>query len=421
MTENMIEEDIERGDVIVREIINDMVATLTFPMNDNYLCKLSKSPIREVENTDNAAKEQMEYSQVEHRLVNETSMSSREVNDDVMSTTSKYSKAKETLVTISSICTTQDSPVLTIVLNLSGLLLKRCWQKSPKHKSLKLSLEYLVLRPGCISFLSTLLDRFNVGIWSTASDDNLVDVINALEREAGGRLPFFMIWGQDGCQTCKKQRICRPDNPGAEALFKPLAFASKAFQFDARRTILIDDTPYKGCVNPANNCIFPPSFDINAQDNVLMGELLPYLVHLDHVVDVRNVIRSSRYGKTPILEGHEWYNLIEVVVEEWKDANNHWEEMQYKTCKLPQHTKNLSGTEGSSSSHPYSTRSQSKSLKVLLDRENMRLLKNAPSISRMSEMEAIMLAQKLGFKGSFIKGHVARSFLRQLQKQHGLK
>ena len=107
--------------------------------------------------------------------------------------------------------------------------------------------------------MSTLLDRFNVGIWSTASDDDVVDTINALEREAGGRIPFVMIWGHDGCRrVCKKKRICCPNNLGAEALFKPLAFASKAFQFDARRTILIDDIPYKGSVNPANIVYFHP-------------------------------------------------------------------------------------------------------------------------------------------------------------------
>lgn len=243
-----------------------------------------------------------------------------------------------------------------------------------------------------------MLDRFNVGIWSTISDDDVVDAINALEREAGGRLSFFMIWGQDGCRTCKNKMICCPDNPGAEALFKPLAFASKTFQFDAQRTILIDDIPYKGSVNPIDNCIFPPSFDINGEDNVLMGELLPYLVHLDHSVDVHDVIRSSRYGRTPILEGHEWYKLIEVVMDEWKNENRRWEEMQYNTGKLPLHTKNLSGTEGSISSYPYSTQSQSKSSKALLDHEQMRLLKNAPSISKMKEMEAIMLAQNWGSK-----------------------
>lgn len=53
-------------------------------------------------------------------------------------------------------------------------------------------------------FLSTLLDRFNVGILSIANDNSVVDVINALEREVGGRLLFLMIWGQDGYRTSKK-------------------------------------------------------------------------------------------------------------------------------------------------------------------------------------------------------------------------
>ena len=48
-------------------------------------------------------------------------------------------------------------------------------------------------------FLSTLLGRFNVGILSIANDNSVVDIINALEREVGGKLSFLMIWGHYGC------------------------------------------------------------------------------------------------------------------------------------------------------------------------------------------------------------------------------
>ncbi len=137
-----------------------------------------------------------------------------------------------------------------------------CWQKSNKMKTLKLEQEYIILRPRCIEFLKTLLSISNVGIWSTANDTHVVDIIKTLEKEAGEKFPFFMIWGQSQCQPCAKTRITRPDNPGVEALFKPLAIASSRFGIDIKRMLLVDDAPLKGCTNPTLNCIYPTSFNV---------------------------------------------------------------------------------------------------------------------------------------------------------------
>ncbi|MCO5578083.1 hypothetical protein L7F22_031921, partial [Adiantum nelumboides] len=85
------------------------------------------------------------------------------------------------------------------------------------------------------------------------------------------------------------------DNPNVQAMFKALAKMSFGFECDPRRTILIDDSSYKGCVSPANNCIFPMMFDEKKKmDNVLMGELLPYLLKLDEARDVRTAIEYER-------------------------------------------------------------------------------------------------------------------------------
>ncbi|MCO5601223.1 hypothetical protein L7F22_055342 [Adiantum nelumboides] len=149
-----------------------------------------------------------------------------------------------------------DGPMLTIILSLCGLLLRHCWQKSKKMKSLKFEHEYIVLRPGCIEFLKSLLSISNVGIWSAANDTQVMQIIKILEKEAKEQFPFFMIWGQSQCQQCVESRITRPDNPGVEAFFKRLAIASAKFEIDLKRLLLIDDAPLKGCINPALNCIF---------------------------------------------------------------------------------------------------------------------------------------------------------------------
>ena len=93
-----------------------------------------------------------------------------------------------------------------------------------------------------------------------------------------------------------RSKLVRPDNPSIQAMFKPLSKISTCFDCDARRTILIDDSPYKGCASPDNNCIYPTKFDEEKLvDNVLIHELLPYLLQLDESNDVHEVIGSNRY------------------------------------------------------------------------------------------------------------------------------
>ncbi|MCO5588735.1 hypothetical protein L7F22_042694 [Adiantum nelumboides] len=298
-----------------------------------------------------------------------------------------------------------DGPTLTIILSLCGLLLRRCWQKSKKMKSLKFEHEYIVLRSGCIEFLKSLLSISNVGIWSAANDTQVMQIIKILEKEAGEQFPFFMIWGQSQCHQCVESRITRPDNPGVEAFFKPLAIASTKFGIDLKRLLLIDDAPLKGCINPALNCIFPPSFNIDEEDNILLRELLPYTKALHHVNDIRIIIGSSLYGQAPIVQGHDLYNHVQKVVIEWEERNLVCLQKTYSTSRLPEAPRVLDDENGASSSTTgMSTRSRDKK-RLTLDREKMRILKNIKSISSLKGVELIMLAQKLGYKEPVIKAH----------------
>ena len=96
--------------------------------------------------------------------------------------------------------------------------------------------------------------------------------------------------------------------------------------------ILIDDSPYKGCASPHNNCIFPTNFDEKSMvDNILMDELLPYLLRLDESEDVRMVISSHRYGQPPISNESEF----KVVVDFLKERNLTWSQKTINTDRLP--------------------------------------------------------------------------------------
>ena len=88
--------------------------------------------------------------------------------------------------------------ILTIVLDLNGLLLRRCQNPSYLHESLQYgSKSHVVLRPGCLQFLQILLERFNVGIWSTATEDNVLKILSILQDKVREVLPFFAVWSQE--------------------------------------------------------------------------------------------------------------------------------------------------------------------------------------------------------------------------------
>ncbi|MCO5591555.1 hypothetical protein L7F22_045542 [Adiantum nelumboides] len=274
---------------------------------------------------------------------------------------------------------------------------------------------------GCIEFLKSLLSISNVGIWSAANNIQVMQIIKILEKEAGEQFSFFMIWGQSQCQQCVESRITRPNNPGVEAFFKPLAIASAKFGIDLEILLLIDNAPLKGCINPALSCIFPPSFNIDEEDNILLGEQLPYTKALHHVNDIRIITGSSLYGQAPIVQGHDLYNQLQKVVIEWEERNLVCLQKTYSTSRLPDAPRVLDDENGASSSTTrMSTRSQDKK-RLTLDQEKMRILKNIKSISSLKGVELIMLAQKLGYKEPVIKAHEAKNYIKQLKSQYCIR
>ena len=238
-----------------------------------------------------------------------------------------------------------------------------------------------------------------------------MEIIKILE-EAREDFLFFMIWGQSQCQPCVESRITRPHNPGVEALFKPLAIASTTFGIDAKQMLLIDDAPLKGCVNLASNCIFPPSFNVDEEDNVLLGELLPYINSLHHANNIHTIISSTLYGQAPIVQGHELYSHMHLVVVEWEERNLVCLGKSYSISKLPKASRPLEGEKtATSSTSEMSTQCQDKKI-LTLDQEKYRLLKSIKSLSTLKGVEAIMLAQKLGYKERVIRVHEAKNYIK---------
>ncbi|MCO5581501.1 hypothetical protein L7F22_035386 [Adiantum nelumboides] len=221
-----------------------------------------------------------------------------------------------------TLTSTTSQSQLCVILDLNGLLLQRCFARSQKFQSFQVGKHWVVLRPECMEFLDALFARFRVGIWPTALLKNVIAIIRCLETNAKKMYPFFMIWGQEQCHR-HATKIYRPDKMGVEAVFKPLQFVWSQFGdlCEHTRTILIDDSPYKACLNPIENCIFPKSYDVEHPESVLIEEVLPYLIRLDRSSDACGLIKFDRYGQEPIQYGHALYEQFKVVIDEWNKSN----------------------------------------------------------------------------------------------------
>ncbi len=329
-----------------------------------------------------------------------------------------------------TLASTMSQSQLCVILDLNGLLLQRCFARSQKFQSFHLGKHWVVLRPGCMEFLDALFARFRVGIWSTALLKNVTAMIRCLETNAKKKYPFFMIWGQEQCHRLATKTIYRPDKMGVEAVFKPLKYVWSQFGdlCEHTRTILIDDSPYKACPNPIENCIFPKSYDVKHPDSILIEEVLPYLIRLDRSNDACGLIKFDRYGQEPIQYGHELYEQFKVVIDDWNKPNKDdvsssssvqsrslydKKKEKYFQTSITSCFKSPSILQGSTLSH-VSTKAPS----FPLQRAQIEKLQRLPLPSTLKDMEAMYIAQELGYDKHYITGHSAKCFIQDLQKMY---
>ena len=212
-----------------------------------------------------------------------------------------------------------------ILLDLNGILILKSNKPFDFHKSIQVFKKvWYVIRNGCIQFLERLFECFHVGIWSSARYTNVDFVLKTIEKLAKKEFPFYIIRAQEESYIEVSHKIYRPDKPTVECIFKPLIaiWAHESREFNPSNTLLIDDSPFKGCVNPIENCIYLDSFDIEDKADILNNELLPYLLWLKNVSDVSDIIKLDRYGNDPIHKSHHQYEYFKEVILEWEAFND---------------------------------------------------------------------------------------------------
>ncbi|XP_076929171.1 uncharacterized protein LOC143593427 [Bidens hawaiensis] len=185
-------------------------------------------------------------------------------------------------------------------------------------------------RPYLDDFLRFCLERFHVAIWSSRTWKKLDPLVYFLVRDLRWKLLFVWLSNKyylsDRCQ-CLNSCIDTLEVKHKSIVMKDLRKIwdedgpnNKWVKgtFNESNTLLVDDSPYKGLLNPKYTGIFPASYSYkNSDDNFLgpEGELQPYLEGLAAADDVRTYVAQHPFGQGAIDEQSPHWEFYSTVLE----------------------------------------------------------------------------------------------------------
>ncbi|EXC33911.1 hypothetical protein L484_012801 [Morus notabilis] len=181
------------------------------------------------------------------------------------------------------------------------------------------------IRPHCKEFIKFCLERFEIGIWSSAKEYNLDSTLECIMKGLKSKLLF--AWGQEKCTDTGFGSLEKKDKPLFLKELKKIWQNNNAAlprckgQFSQLNTLLIDDKPYKALLNPVHNGIFPSQYNIDdTKDDAFgpKGELRMYLAKLVAAKDVPSFVKEHPFGQPPITPSHSQWKYYSKVVRKFQ-------------------------------------------------------------------------------------------------------
>uniref|UniRef100_K4CQS6 Mitochondrial import inner membrane translocase subunit TIM50 n=1 Tax=Solanum lycopersicum TaxID=4081 RepID=K4CQS6_SOLLC len=215
-----------------------------------------------------------------------------------------------------------------IVLNLGGLLVhrvhKRDWFSVRTYKPDLVCGNFKVFkRPFCEPFLKFCLERFEVGIWSSAMERNMDAILDNIM--VGLRRKLLFVWDQEKCIDSGFKCLEKKEKPIFLKQMKKIwenkynILPFRGGKFSESNTIMIDDEPHTALINPPNTAIFPHVFKVgNGKDTFLgpEGDLQKFLDGLVDANDVPTYVKEhSLIGQPAITTFHpDWNYYAKIIV-----------------------------------------------------------------------------------------------------------
>lgn len=203
-----------------------------------------------------------------------------------------------------------------LIMNLNGFLLHRARvtdkKAIPKSRTADYKYRYFLLykRPFSEEFMKFCLERFEVGVWSSAMEHNVDGALACAIGDSKNKLLF--VWDQHKCRDSGFKSL---ENNKKPLFFKELRKVwdtiKKGGPYSASNTLLIDDKPYKSFLNPPNtSIIFPKSYDPEDKDDKALdpnGDICKYLKGVAEAEDVQSYVKDNAIGEPAITTSHpDW-------------------------------------------------------------------------------------------------------------------
>ena len=158
------------------------------------------------------------------------------------------------------------TPSVLLVLDVNGLLVHRSREKlRGLDASLVHKRTWVYDRPHSDDFLTWVLQRFTVGVWSSARADNLEPLV-AHVFGAERRRCLRFTWSQEQCSTdgTVHTKCGRGRTASKPRFLKELARLAAAGHGTLTHTLLVDDDHYKAARNPPHTAVHPRAFEAAA-------------------------------------------------------------------------------------------------------------------------------------------------------------
>ncbi|XP_004303039.1 PREDICTED: probable C-terminal domain small phosphatase [Fragaria vesca subsp. vesca] len=162
-------------------------------------------------------------------------------------------------------------------------------------------------RPFAEEFMQFCLERFEIGIWSSAQEKHVDGILESVMGRIRNRLSF--VWDQAECTDTGFKSV---ENTRKPLFVKDLKGLWKYLdrKYSESDTLLIDDKPYKALLNPPHTGIFLDSYTAdNVDDNALdpKGKLGKFLDGLAVAKDVQLYVKDNPFDQPAISQDHpEW-------------------------------------------------------------------------------------------------------------------
>ena len=165
---------------------------------------------------------------------------------------------------------------MLLILDVDETLLHASEEKVGRPADLEIEQYHVYLRPGLDAFLAYALRAFEVAIWSSASDDYVRAVVDAVFDDTS-RLAF--VWG-------RSRNVARRDSGVVSHHVKDLKKVTR-MGYDRNEILVVDDSPKKVERNYGNAILVRPYHgDTDDRELTLLRR---YLEVLRVAPNIRNI------------------------------------------------------------------------------------------------------------------------------------